>query len=133
LIPRSLVDGTGGSPRKGRYINDGRADATVVAALPLFVVIAVGAHLVMSGSQTLFHYSLGHHPLGGAFFRNHTDSIIPSMPGVISCWPAITATKETTHHTFLSQPSSLPERFILFSTRLLSRGGRCGRNVALCT
>lgn len=71
MIPRSLVDGTGGSPRKGRYINDGRADATVVAALPLFVVIAVGAHLVMSGSQTLCHYSLGHHPLGGAFFRNH--------------------------------------------------------------
>ncbi len=39
--------------------------------LPLFVVTAVGAHLVMSGSQTLFHYSLGHHPLGGVFFRNH--------------------------------------------------------------
>ena len=39
--------------------------------LPLLALIAVGAHLVMSGSQTLLHYSLGHHRLGGAFFRNH--------------------------------------------------------------
>ena len=39
--------------------------------LPLFVLTAVCAHLVMSGGQTLFHYSLGHHRLGGVFFRNH--------------------------------------------------------------
>lgn len=39
--------------------------------LPLLVLIAFGAHLVVSGSQTLLHYSLGHHQLGGVFFRNH--------------------------------------------------------------
>jgi sterol desaturase/sphingolipid hydroxylase (fatty acid hydroxylase superfamily) len=39
--------------------------------LPLFVLTAVCAHLVMSGGQTLFHYGLGHHRLGSVFFRNH--------------------------------------------------------------
>lgn len=39
--------------------------------LPLLALIAIGAHLVVSGSQTLLHYSLGHHRLGGVFFRNH--------------------------------------------------------------
>jgi len=39
--------------------------------LPLFVVTAVGAHLLMSAGQTLFHYGLGHHRLGGVFFRHH--------------------------------------------------------------
>ena len=32
---------------------------------------AVCAHLVMSGGQTLFHYGLGHHRMGGVLFRNH--------------------------------------------------------------
>jgi len=39
--------------------------------LPLFALTAVGTHLIVSGSQTLFHYGLGHHRLGGVFFRNH--------------------------------------------------------------
>lgn len=39
--------------------------------LPLFVLTAVCAHLVMSGGQTLFHYGLGHGRLGGVFFRRH--------------------------------------------------------------
>jgi hypothetical protein len=38
--------------------------------LPLLALIAVGTHLVVAGSQTLLHYSLGHHRLGGVFFRN---------------------------------------------------------------
>jgi hypothetical protein len=42
-----------------------------VSELPLFALTAVGTHLVVSGSQTLFHYGLGHHRLGGVFFRNH--------------------------------------------------------------
>jgi sterol desaturase/sphingolipid hydroxylase (fatty acid hydroxylase superfamily) len=42
-----------------------------LSELPLFVLIAISAHLVVSGSQTLLHYSLGHHRLGGTFFRNH--------------------------------------------------------------
>jgi hypothetical protein len=39
--------------------------------LLLLVLTAIGTHLVVSSSQTLLHYGLGHHRLGGAFFRNH--------------------------------------------------------------
>jgi sterol desaturase/sphingolipid hydroxylase (fatty acid hydroxylase superfamily) len=39
--------------------------------LSLFLTTAVATHLVMSFSQTLMHYKLGHHPIGGKFFRNH--------------------------------------------------------------
>jgi sterol desaturase/sphingolipid hydroxylase (fatty acid hydroxylase superfamily) len=42
-----------------------------LSELPLFAVIAISSHLVVSGSQTLLHYSLGHHRIGGTFFRNH--------------------------------------------------------------
>ena len=42
-----------------------------LSELPLYVFTAISAHLVMSGGQTLFHYSLGHRRLGGAFYRNH--------------------------------------------------------------
>ena len=38
---------------------------------PLLALVGTGAHLAVSGSQTLLHYGLGHHRLGGAFFRNH--------------------------------------------------------------
>jgi DNA-binding protein HU-beta len=38
--------------------------------LPLFLITAVITHLVMSFAQTLMHYKLGHHPMGGRFFRN---------------------------------------------------------------
>ena len=38
---------------------------------PLFVLIAICTHLVMSSSQTLFHYALGHRKFGGVFFQNH--------------------------------------------------------------
>ena len=41
--------------------------------LPIFLMIAVGTHLVMSFAQTLMHYKLGHHPMGGKFFRNHIN------------------------------------------------------------
>jgi hypothetical protein len=41
--------------------------------LPLFLMIAVATHLVMSLVQTLMHYKLGHHPIGGKFFRNHIN------------------------------------------------------------
>src|SRR5258705_12660885 len=34
---------------------------------------AVATHLVMSFAQTLMHYKLGHHPIGGKFFRNHLN------------------------------------------------------------
>lgn len=42
-----------------------------VSELPLYTLTALGAHLVVSGSQTLMHYGLGHRRLGGTFFRNH--------------------------------------------------------------
>jgi Fatty acid hydroxylase superfamily len=41
--------------------------------LPLFLVTAATTHLVMSFAQTLMHYKLGHHPMGGKFFRNHIN------------------------------------------------------------
>lgn len=44
-----------------------------ISELPLLVVTAICTHLVVSGSQTLFHYGLGHHRLGGVFFRNHIN------------------------------------------------------------
>src|SRR6266705_6891152 len=42
--------------------------------LPLFLMTAVATHLVMSFAQTLMHYKLGHHPMGGKFFRNHIEN-----------------------------------------------------------
>ena len=42
-----------------------------LSELPLFVLAAVCTHLVVSSSQTLFHYALGHHRIGGIFYRNH--------------------------------------------------------------
>ena len=41
--------------------------------LPLFLLTAITTHLVMSFAQTLMHYKLGHHPMGGKFFRNHIN------------------------------------------------------------
>jgi sterol desaturase/sphingolipid hydroxylase (fatty acid hydroxylase superfamily) len=41
--------------------------------LPLFLMIAVATHLVMSFAQTLMHYKLGHHSMGAKFFRNHIN------------------------------------------------------------
>ena len=41
--------------------------------LPLILMTAVATHLVMSFAQTLIHYKLGHHPMGGKFFRNHIN------------------------------------------------------------
>jgi hypothetical protein len=32
-------------------------------------MIAVATHLVMSFAQTLMHYKLGHHPMGGKFIH----------------------------------------------------------------
>src|SRR6476661_3329939 len=39
----------------------------------LILVTAVATHLVMSFAQTLMHYKLGHHRMGGKFFRNHIN------------------------------------------------------------
>jgi sterol desaturase/sphingolipid hydroxylase (fatty acid hydroxylase superfamily) len=49
---------------------------TVSRLLPqvsLILATAIGTHLVMSFGQTLMHAKLGHHRMGGRFFRNHID------------------------------------------------------------
>jgi sterol desaturase/sphingolipid hydroxylase (fatty acid hydroxylase superfamily) len=45
----------------------------VLPELPLFLMVAIVTHLVMSFAQTLMHLKLGHHPIGGKFFRNHIN------------------------------------------------------------
>jgi sterol desaturase/sphingolipid hydroxylase (fatty acid hydroxylase superfamily) len=45
----------------------------VLETFPLMVITAVATHLVMSFAQTLMHYKLGHHPMGGKFCRNHIN------------------------------------------------------------
>ena len=47
--------------------------ARLLPQLPLILMTAVATHLVMSFAQTLMHYKLGHHPMGGKFFRNHIN------------------------------------------------------------
>ncbi len=41
--------------------------------IPLILVTAITTHLVMPFAQTLMHYKLGHHPMGGKFFRNQIN------------------------------------------------------------
>ena len=48
-------------------------DLRLLSTLALILVTAVATHLVMSFAQTLMHYKLGHHPMGGKFFRNHIN------------------------------------------------------------
>src|SRR5258706_8006648 len=57
--------------------------------LALFVMTAVATHLVMSFVQTLMHSKLGHHRMGGRFFRNHIDF----------------------HHTSYSEEHLVPRRY----------------------
>ncbi len=45
----------------------------LIPQLPLYLVTAVATHLVISFAQTLLHYKIGHHPMGGRFFRNHIN------------------------------------------------------------
>jgi hypothetical protein len=47
---------------------------TILQGLPelsLLLITAIATHFFMSFAQTLMHYALGHHPIGGKFFRNH--------------------------------------------------------------
>jgi hypothetical protein len=41
--------------------------------LSLFLLTAIATHLVMSFGQTLIHYKVAHHPIGGKIFRNHIN------------------------------------------------------------
>jgi hypothetical protein len=50
-----------------------QAVSPFVLTLSLFVATAVATHLVMSLGQTLIHYKVAHHPIGGTIFRNHIN------------------------------------------------------------
>lgn len=45
----------------------------LVPKLSLFLVTAVGTHLMVSFGQTLIHFKVAHHPIGGKICRNHLD------------------------------------------------------------
>ena len=45
----------------------------LILKLSLFLMTAVATHLVMSFGQTLLHYKVAHHPIGGKLFRNHIN------------------------------------------------------------
>src|ERR1700682_3491894 len=45
----------------------------VVIEPSIFVLTVICTHLMISCSQTLMHYWLGHRPLGGILFRNHIN------------------------------------------------------------
>ena len=45
----------------------------LILKLSLFLITAVVTHLVMSFGQTLIHYKVAHHPMGGKIFRNHIN------------------------------------------------------------
>ncbi|MGB7602429.1 MAG: sterol desaturase family protein [Candidatus Sulfotelmatobacter sp.] len=49
------------------------AISPVVLTLSLCLLVAVITHLVMSFGQTLIHYKIAHHPMGGKIFRNHVN------------------------------------------------------------
>ena len=45
-----------------------------VLTLSLCLVVAVTTHLLMSFGQTLIHFKIAHHPMGGKIFRDHVGS-----------------------------------------------------------
>ena len=47
--------------------------SAIILQLSLFLITAVATHLVMSFGQTLLHYKVAHHPIGGKLFRNHIN------------------------------------------------------------
>jgi hypothetical protein len=49
------------------------AVSRVLLLLPLYLLTAVATHLIVSFAQTLMHYKLGHHRIGGKLFRNHIN------------------------------------------------------------
>jgi sterol desaturase/sphingolipid hydroxylase (fatty acid hydroxylase superfamily) len=58
--------------------------------LSLYLATTVATHLVMSFGQTLMHYKLGHHPMGGKLFHNHI----------------------TFHHTFYSKDHLVSQTYL---------------------
>ena len=62
--------------------------------LPLIFVTAAATHLVVSFFQTLMHFKLGHHAMGGSFAITST-SIMPTIRRIILSQPPTSMTKAT--------------------------------------
>jgi sterol desaturase/sphingolipid hydroxylase (fatty acid hydroxylase superfamily) len=45
----------------------------LLTELPQYLIVAVATHLIMSFGQTLMHYKVGHHPIGGRLFHKHIN------------------------------------------------------------
>ena len=45
----------------------------LVLTFSLFIMTAIVTHLIMSFGQTLLHYKVAHHRIGGKLFRNHIN------------------------------------------------------------
>jgi sterol desaturase/sphingolipid hydroxylase (fatty acid hydroxylase superfamily) len=50
-----------------------QSSSWVLTQLLLFAVTSAVTHLAVSLGQTLLHYKLGHHPIGGRLFHNHIN------------------------------------------------------------
>src|SRR5260370_4912170 len=46
---------------------------SLILKLSIFLVPSAATHLVMSFGQTLIHYKVAHHPMGGKIFRDHIN------------------------------------------------------------
>jgi hypothetical protein len=73
----------------------------LILKLLLFLMTAVATHMVMSFGQTLLHYKVAHHPIGGKLFRNPSTSITPIMPTIIFSLGRTSVTKATLRPTSL--------------------------------
>src|ERR1700687_5192156 len=73
----------------------------LILKLSLFLMTAVVTHLVMSFGQTLIHYKVAHHPMGGRIFRNSSISITPIIPTLILSLGSTSVTKATLRPTSL--------------------------------
>ena len=67
----------------------------LLPTLLLYLMTAVATHLVMSFAQTLMHYKLGHHRMGGRFFHNHINFHHTYYSKIISSHRRTWATRAT--------------------------------------
>ena len=78
-----------------------QAVSPLVLTLSLFLVTAVATHLVMSFGQTLIHYKVAHHPIGGRFSAITSTSITPTIRTIILSLGRTSVTKATRRPTSL--------------------------------
>ena len=83
----------------------------LILKFSLFLMTAVATHLVMSFGQTLLHYKVAHHPIGGKLFRNH-----------INFHHTHYADDHLVSRTYLGDEGNITPYFLI--PVFLSRGGR---------